>query len=102
MPKLIRFYIRHVLIGFALAAVFVAGLIWFDVAHLGHLILTSPDGVLAAGILWFSNGIVFAGVQFGIAVMGLKQDEPKGGKGHPIRPNFSAPVRVRAEAPKRP
>ncbi|MFY0681379.1 MAG: hypothetical protein JXR13_12450 [Thalassovita sp.] len=97
MPKLIRFYIQNVLIGFAIAAVFVAVLLGFNVANLGHLILGSSDGLLAAGILWFANGIVFAGVQFAIAVMGLKEDEPKpkGGLGVPL------PLSVRQRAPVR-
>jgi hypothetical protein len=78
LPKLIRFYIKHVLIGFAIAVAFVAGLLAFDVAGLRHLILNSADGPLALGLLVFSNGIVFAGVQFAIAVMGLAED---GGRG---------------------
>lgn len=80
MPKLVRFYIKHVLIGFAIAVAFVAGLLALDVAGLRHLILTSSDGPLALGLLIFSNGIVFAGVQFAIAVMGLAEDT-SGGRG---------------------
>lgn len=71
MPKLVRFYIKHVLIGFAIAVAFVAGLMVFDVAGLRHLVMHSADGPLALFLLIFSNGVVFAGVQFAIAVMGL-------------------------------
>lgn len=79
MPKLVRFYIKHVLIGFAIAVAFVAGLLAFDVAGLRHLIFTSAQGPLALGLLIFSNGIVFAGVQFAIAVMGLAESGTPGG-----------------------
>ncbi|MCO6382790.1 hypothetical protein [Oceanicola sp. 502str15] len=71
MPKLVSLYLRNVLIGFALAALFVAGLLWFDVANLWHLMTHSPDGALAVFMLFMFNGIVFSGVQFGIAVMSM-------------------------------
>ncbi len=69
MSQIVRFYILHSLIGFAVAGVFVALLLWFNVANLAHLILSSPSWALALFMLWFFNGIVFAGVQFGVAVM---------------------------------
>ncbi|MFT6452502.1 MAG: hypothetical protein ACJA06_002003 [Halocynthiibacter sp.] len=96
MPKLISLYIRHVLIGFALAGVFVAGLLWFDVAHLGHLVSTSDIGILAVFLLWFSNGIVFAGVQFGIAVTRMSGSEDgSGGHRKPRKPvQMAAPKPV--------
>ena len=75
MPKLIRLYITQVAIGFALAGVFVGMLLWFDIANLWHLVTHSDKGVLAVVVLWFANGIVFAGVQFAIAVMRMKDDE---------------------------
>ncbi|WP_306152561.1 hypothetical protein [Roseovarius sp. MMSF_3281] len=75
MPKLIRLYIVNVAIGFGIAAVFVGLLLWFNIANLWHLISTSDKGWLAVLILWISNGIIFAGVQFGIAVMRLKDDD---------------------------
>ncbi|WP_320177443.1 hypothetical protein [Roseovarius pacificus] len=99
MPKLIRLYITHVAIGFGIAAAFVAMLLWFDIANLWHLVSTSDKGWLAVLILWISNGIIFAGVQFGIAVMRLKDDdddEPRGGlRQHAMRPDHATiPVRV--------
>ncbi|MDA7425410.1 hypothetical protein [Thalassococcus lentus] len=69
MPKLIKLYMRHVAIGFGLAAVFVAMLLGFNVANLKHLVTHSDVGLLAVVLLWFLNGIVFAGVQFGVAIM---------------------------------
>ena len=85
MPKLVRLYITQVAIGFGIAAAFVAMLLWFNVANLWHLVTHSDKGLLAVVVLWFANGIVFAGVQFAIAVMRMKDDdddEPRGGHQH--------------------
>lgn len=82
MPKLIRLYITQVAIGFGIAAAFVAMLLWFNVANLWHLVTHTEQGFLAVVILWVANGIVFAGVQFGIAVMRMQDkddDAPRGG-----------------------
>ena len=101
MPKLIRLYITHCAIGFAIAAAFVAMLLYFNVANLWHLVSTSPSGLLAVVILWVSNGVVFAGVQFAIAVMRLKDDDtpPRGGKRRRIQPMQPAYARAQAPAP---
>lgn len=99
MPKLIRLYIINVLIGFAIAAAFVAMLLWFNIANLWSLVSNSDAGLLAVFILWFANGIVFAGVQFAIAVMRLKDDTPKRHGGRPIKMDYSQPIKVRQEAP---
>lgn len=81
MPKLVQMYIRHVLIGFAISAVFVAGLLYLNVANLWHLISTSDLGWVAVLMLFMFNGIVFAGVQFGISVMRMAEDDtPAGGR----------------------
>ena len=69
MPKLVRLFIVNYLIGFAVSAVFVAILLALDVANLRSLILNSDMGLLPVFLLWFFNGVVFAGVQVGIAVM---------------------------------
>lgn len=79
MGKLIRLYIRSCLIGFGVAAAFVGLLLALDVAHLRHLVFQSGDGLLAVVILWVLNGIVFAGVQFGFAVMQLADGGTGGG-----------------------
>jgi hypothetical protein len=101
MPKLIRMYITNVLIGFAIAAAFVAMLLYFNLGNLWHLVTHSDMGILAVVILWFANGIVFAGVQFAIAVMRMKDDDDGngGGRRDPIRIDMTKPVRVRQEAP---
>ncbi|OZA04926.1 MAG: hypothetical protein B7Y02_15995 [Rhodobacterales bacterium 17-64-5] len=86
MPHLIRLYITNVVLGFALAAAFVGALVMLDVAGLRHLVLQSDMGIVAALMLWVFHGVVFAGVQFAIAVMALAEDDtPRGGKLIPIR-----------------
>jgi hypothetical protein len=90
---LVRFYIRNVLIGFALAAVFTGLLFWFNVGNLWHLVTHTAEGPLAAFLLFFANGIVFAGAQHGIAVMLMAQDEDDAGGTPQAVPE---PVRVAA------
>ncbi len=75
MPRLVRLYIRHCAIGYGLSAAFVAMLLWFDVARLWTLASHDSAGALAVVLLWLFNGIVFAGVQFGIAVQRLGRDD---------------------------
>lgn len=96
MPRLIRLYIVNVAIGFGLAAVFLGLLLAFDLAGLRHLILETPSGWLAGVMLFVANGIVFAGVQFGIAVMALAEtdDGPRGG----LRAPTLVPVKIAAKA----
>ena len=85
MPKLISLYIRNVLFGFALSGIFVASLMYFNVANLWHLVNSSSMGWIAVLMLFMFNGIVFAGVQFAIAIMRIDEDdEPKGGKREPL------------------
>ncbi len=85
MPKLISLYIRQVLIGFGLSAAFVTLLLVANVANLWHLVSTSPMGWIAVFMLFWANGIVFAGVQFAISVMRMEthDDTPRGGRKAP-------------------
>ncbi|AKO97403.1 MAG: hypothetical protein RID15_16415 [Marinovum algicola] len=100
LPKLVRQYFKHVLIGFLASAVFVVMLLGFNIANLAHLVATSPLGILAVFLLWVVNGIVFAGVQFGISTMGDDDDDtPGGGLRAPVREY--APVRVPVAKPRR-
>ncbi|MDZ7709271.1 MAG: hypothetical protein U5K36_03625 [Roseovarius sp.] len=105
MPKLIKLYITHVAIGFGIAAVFVALLLWFNIANLWHLVSHTSDGPLAVLILWVANGIVFAGVQFAIAVMRMKDDDDDDHHGglrqHVMRHDYSA-IPVRADESRQP
>lgn len=96
MPKLVRLYITHVLIGFALSAAFVAALLFMNVANLWHLISTSDMGWIAVIMLFMFNGIVFSGVQFAFVIMRMGEEDktPKGGKRVPVATDI--PVRVEA------
>lgn len=71
MPKLVRLYIQSVALGFAIAAAFTGGLLWLDVAGLGHLILASDIGWIAVVMLVVFNGIVFSAVQFAYRIMAM-------------------------------
>ncbi|WP_294221018.1 hypothetical protein [uncultured Shimia sp.] len=98
MPKLISLYIRQVAIGFAISAAFVTMLLYFNIANLWHLVSSSSDGILAVGVMWVLNGIVFAGVQFGIAVMRMKEDDhPGGGKRGMLPVMLAEPVPVKID-----
>lgn len=99
MPRLVRLYIRHVLIGFGLSAVFTGLLFWLNVANLWHLVTHTAEGPLAAFLLVVFNGIVFSGVQFGIAVMRMAEGDGTGGTRRPERAApAEAAVPVRADA----
>lgn len=103
MPKLIRLYIIQAAIGFGIAGVFVAMLLWFNVANLWHLVTHSDMGFLAVLILWVSNGVVFGGVQFAISIMRMKDDDDDdshGGRRDPLHVDSAhmIPVRVAAQA----
>jgi len=98
MPKLIKLYIKNVLIGFAVAGAFVAVLLWFNVMNLWHLVSSSDAGILAVVVLWFAHGIVFAGVQFAWAVMALAEREDSGPRGNtPVRSEALLTVPVPVE-----
>lgn len=103
LPRLVRLYIRHVAIGFALSAVFVGLLMWFDIGRLASLIAGTRGGWMALFLLWFFNGLVFAGVQFAIAVMRMAEPETGRGGGTPAAPVASEALPVRIVAgPQRP
>ncbi len=102
MPELIKLYIRSAIFGSGLSTVFVALLLWFDVANLGNLVLSSDSAGVAIVALWVSNAVVFGGVQFGIAIMNManRAVPPRGGLGAPLRPAL-VPALVPAKAPRR-
>ena len=112
MPELVKLYIRQVLIGFGLAAVFVAALLWADVARLRSLIMATQGGWIALFLLFFFNGLVFAGVQFAIRVMQMAaprdqdSDDDCGRRDAlPLAdagPGIRAPVAVKVAGPQRP
>ena len=97
MPELVRLYIRSVAIGFVISAGFTAGLVWWDVAGIGHLIQGSDIGLIAAMMLVVFNGIVFSAVQFAFKIMAMAEDDtPRGG--HRAREPGLVPVPVKVTA----
>lgn len=99
MPRLARLYILQCAIGFGISAAFVALLLWLDVGRLWTMASHDKAGWLAIGLLWVFNGIVFAGVQFGIAIQRLgREDKPSGGRPVRIARPLAAPALVRVEA----
>lgn len=101
MPKLVRLYIESVALGFAIAAAFTGGLLWFDVGGIGHLVMASDIGWVAALMLVVFNGIVFAAVQFAFRVMAMAETDegPRGGRG--VREPVLVPVPVPVQARNR-
>ena len=98
MPQLVRLYIANVAAGFAVSAAFVFALVMLDVGGIGHLVRGSDMGVVAALMLWVFNGVIFAGVQFGLAVMNLAEDGgPRGG----LREPALVPIPVEVKTSRR-
>ncbi|UWQ06823.1 hypothetical protein [Aliiroseovarius crassostreae] len=102
MPKLVRLYITHVLIGFGLSAIFVGALLYLNVANLWHLISNSDMGWVALAMLVMFNGIVFSGVQFAIVIMRMGNEDKGPGKGKRIPVATQIPVPVEARADRQP
>ena len=98
MPKLIKLYIVNVLIGFAISGLFLGLVLALDVAGLRHLVLETPSGWIAGLLFFLSNGLVFAGVQFAIAVMNLAEDDTKPPRGGLRHLSHLAPVNINAPA----
>ncbi|WP_415392687.1 hypothetical protein [Paracoccus sp. SJTW-4] len=99
LPELVRLYLRNIALGFLLALVFTGLLLALDVAHLRHLTLEITGGWLAIVMLVAFNTIVFAGVQFAIAVMRMAEpgDPPHRGNRAPVTGHepVAVPVPVR-------
>ncbi|WP_375262916.1 hypothetical protein [Palleronia sp.] len=95
LPRVVRLYILHATIGFGLSGIFTGTLLGFDVAGLGHLVSSVSGGWLAALVFFMLNGIVFAGVQTGIVVMGMTYDDAPGGGRRRAPEPVPIPVRAR-------
>ena len=103
MPKLIRFYIINCIIGFTLSAIFVTAIMWFNVANLWHLVSGSDIGLMAIVVFWVLNGIVFAGVQFGVAVMLMADSDDKdGGPRRGMLIPLRVPATLKTDSSQRP
>lgn len=85
MPLLVRFLLRHALIGVGLGALFVGALVLLDVGRLGTLAGQSASGLVALTVLTCAVGITFGSVQMGFAIMLMSEDEDTPRKGRPAR-----------------
>ena len=96
-PRLIRVYVFHCIVGFALSGAFTALILWTNTANIGHLVTHVDGGWLAAAVFFMLNGIVFAGVQTAIVIMSLGKDDESSGGGpkDPVTASL-VPVRVKA------
>jgi hypothetical protein len=97
MPELVRLYIQSVALGFAIAAGFTAGIVWLDVAGIGHLVMASDIGWIAAVMLVVFNGIVFSAVQFAFRIMAMAEDDGGSQGGRGAREPVLVPVVVPAK-----
>ncbi len=97
MPQLIQLYIRNVLFGFVLSAVFVGLLFWLNIGNLWGLVSGSPVGWIAALMLFVFNGIIFAGAQFAFTILRMEEKEPP--RGGPRAPERAAYAPVPAPVP---
>lgn len=101
MPKLVRLYIRQVIVGYAISAAFVSLLLYMNVANLWHLVTHVSGGWIAVLMLWVFNGIVFAGVQFALALPSDRNRGPGGGRFVRARAPMPQPVPIRVEHGRR-
>ena len=74
VPILVQFFIKHILIGFGLAAVFVGMLLGFDVMGLRGMIAREEYWPSALFNLCFGNATVIGAVQVAYAVMCMAED----------------------------
>lgn len=87
MPKLATFLLRHAVVGFMVAAAFVAILLFSDIGGLASLAAADQAGGFAIGVLTFFIGLTFSSAQMGFAVMLAKDnddDKPDKGKRIPL------------------
>lgn len=78
MPRLVRLYLRSICWGFCLGLIFTLLILWSDAGGLRHLLLRAPGGWLGIALLIVFHALLFSGVQFAIAVMGMAETHSGG------------------------
>ena len=81
MPALIRFLIRHALIGFCIGIAFTAAILILDIGSIRSLTEGGAEGFGVRLLFTFFTCTTFASAQMGIAVMW-----PPSGKVDPMAP----------------
>lgn len=94
MPHLVQLYIRQVIIGFVISAAFVTLLLALNVVNLWHLVTHVQGGWIAVLMLWVFNGIVFAGVQFALALPSERSDNSDSGRRDAVPLQVAEPALV--------
>ena len=87
LPKLVRFLLRHAVIGFVLAAIFVAAILVLDPQDARALLVGGAGHGWPALVLWVFTGLTFGAVQIGAATMLLEHADPprpRHGRGAPV------------------
>ncbi|WP_299967022.1 hypothetical protein [uncultured Roseobacter sp.] len=98
-PRVVKLYVRSAITGFVAAGGFVALVLWLNIANLGHLVAGSDIAVMAVGVFWVLNGIVFSGVQFAWAITAMAEPTGDGGSGGHA-PGIAVPVPALAQGAK--
>lgn len=99
LPDLVRFLALHATIGFAVAGVFVFGLIELNPNDIGTLLLHADDYPLPTLVLWFLLGLTASSCQMGAAVMLLGEAPKDGGAGR-FFTGMLAPLRLARSRPR--
>ncbi len=88
-PPLVRFLVKNAAIGFAMAVVFVAAMLYFNVGNLMAIIVQSDVGLFAIVLMTLMIGLTFASLQMGFAVMFASDDIDKEqtGRASPLMSN---------------
>lgn len=100
MPDYIKMILRQAALGGVIAAVFVGGLLAFNVVNLWHLVTHTSGGALALAVFFMLCWITFGSVQIGIRIMMMDEDDGKdGGRGapEPVFDHAAIPIPVRVD-----
>lgn len=76
VPVAVRFFLVHALVGFGLATLLTAALLWADPGGVGTVLRRAPSHPGPLLLLWFFLGLTLGAVQSGAAVMLLGMPEP--------------------------
>lgn len=100
--RLVRYLVRHMIIGVVSGWIFSASLLVFNIGGLGDLISGSPAGALAAVMLFIVMAITWGSAAMGTAIFLMKEDSHDGGRKAALRPYVRlAPARITARAPRK-
>jgi hypothetical protein len=94
-PRIVRFLLCHVAVGFGVAAVFVGGFVAADPNGAGTVLLTAADHWWPVVALWGLMGLTFGAAQIGAAMMLLANGDGPAPRRGTLMP---APALLRARS----